>query len=70
MASPQRPQRPQIQIVLQDPISSLNPRRTVGDIVGAPLRIWKRGTPAERKAKVDEALDAVGLDPEIAREKR
>ena len=46
--------------------SSLNPRRTVGDIVGAPLRIWKRGTPAERKAKVDEALDAVGLDPEIA----
>ena len=65
-----RAQRPQIQIVFQDPISSLNPRRTVGDIVGAPLRIWKRGTPAERKAKVDEALDAVGLDPEITREKR
>ena len=62
--------RPQLQIVFQDPISSLNPRRTVGDIVGAPLRIWKRGTPDERKAKVDEALDAVGLDPEIARDKR
>ena len=65
-----RTQRPQLQIVFQDPISSLNPRRTVGDIVGAPLRIWKRGTPAERRAKVDEALDAVGLDPAIARDKR
>jgi len=65
-----RTQRPQIQIVFQDPISSLNPRRTVGDIVGAPLRIWKRGTPEERRAKVDEALDAVGLDPAIARDKR
>src|SRR5262245_25686756 len=65
-----RVQRPQLQIVFQDPISSLNPRRTVADIVGAPLRIWKRGAPAERQAKVDEALDAVGLDPAIARDKR
>ena len=65
-----RAQRPQIQIVFQDPISSLNPRRTVGDIVGAPLRIWKRGSAAERRLKVDEALDAVGLDPDVARDKR
>jgi peptide/nickel transport system ATP-binding protein len=62
--------RPQLQIVFQDPISSLNPRRRVGDIVGAPLKIWKVGTPAERRAKVDEALDAVGLDPDVARDKR
>ncbi len=62
--------RPRLQIVFQDPISSLNPRRRVGDIVGAPLKVWKAGTPAERRAKVDEALDAVGLDPDVARDKR
>jgi peptide/nickel transport system ATP-binding protein len=62
--------RPQMQIVFQDPISSLNPRRNVGDIVGTPLKIWNRGTEEERRARVDEALDAVGLDPEVARDKR
>jgi peptide/nickel transport system ATP-binding protein len=62
--------RPRFQIVFQDPISSLNPRRRVGDIVAAPLKVWKLGTPAERRAKVDEALDAVGLDPEVARDRR
>src|SRR5918996_4310413 len=51
--------RPQFQIVFQDPISSLNPRRRVGDIVGAPLKIWNRGSEAERRAKVDEALETV-----------
>ncbi|HEX6568505.1 MAG TPA: oligopeptide/dipeptide ABC transporter ATP-binding protein, partial [Acidimicrobiales bacterium] len=62
--------RPQIQIVFQDPISSLNPRRSVADIVGAPLKIWNRGTEAERRARVDEALETVGLDPAVARDKR
>jgi peptide/nickel transport system ATP-binding protein len=62
--------RPRIQIVFQDPISSLNPRRRVADIVGAPLKIWKQGTEAERRAKVDEALETVGLDPAVARDKR
>ena len=62
--------RPQMQIVFQDPISSLNPRRRVGDIVGAPLDIWDRGTEAERRARVDEVLEAVGLDPDVARDKR
>ncbi len=62
--------RPQLQIVFQDPISSLNPRRRVGDIVGAPLKIWGRGTEAERRARVDEVLEAVGLDPDVARDKR
>ncbi|HEX8804844.1 MAG TPA: ATP-binding cassette domain-containing protein, partial [Acidimicrobiales bacterium] len=42
--------RPQFQIVFQDPISSLNPRRRVGDIVGAPLKIWGRGDERERRA--------------------
>jgi peptide/nickel transport system ATP-binding protein len=62
--------RPQLQIVFQDPISSLNPRRTVGDIVGAPLKTWKIGTEDERRAKVDSALETVGLDPDVARDKR
>jgi peptide/nickel transport system ATP-binding protein len=53
--------RPAIQIVLQDPISSLNPRRKVRDIVAAPLRAWKRPQ-AEIDEKVQWALDAVGLD--------
>jgi len=62
--------RPRFQIVFQDPISSLNPRRKVGDIVGAPLKIWDRGSEAERRARVDEVLEAVGLDPDTARDKR
>jgi peptide/nickel transport system ATP-binding protein len=62
--------RPQFQIVFQDPISSLNPRRKVGDIVGAPLKIWDRGTEEERRARVDEVLEAVGLDPETSWDKR
>ncbi|MGV3759990.1 MAG: ABC transporter ATP-binding protein [Actinomycetota bacterium] len=62
--------RTRLQFIFQDPISSLNPRRKVKDIVAEPLRIWKRGSEAERKARVAEVLDAVGLDPEVASEKR
>jgi peptide/nickel transport system ATP-binding protein len=53
--------RPSMQIILQDPISSLNPRKRIRDIVAAPLRAWRRPEP-EIAAKVEEALDAVGLD--------
>jgi peptide/nickel transport system ATP-binding protein len=42
--------RTRLQFIFQDPISSLNPRRKVKDIVAEPLRIWKRGTEEERKA--------------------
>jgi peptide/nickel transport system ATP-binding protein len=62
--------RTRLQFIFQDPISSLNPRRKVKDIVAEPLRIWKRGTEEERKARVSEVLDAVGLDPTVASEKR
>ena len=57
--------RPEMQMIFQDPISSLNPRRKVGDIVAEPLEIWKRGTPHDAAAKVDEVLEAVGLDPDV-----
>jgi peptide/nickel transport system ATP-binding protein len=62
--------RPQVQMVFQDPISSLNPRRKVGEIVGEPLKIWKRGTSAEQRRLVFETLEAVGIDPEGAVDRR
>ena len=65
-----REMRPQLQLIFQDPISSLNPRRRVVDIVREPLEVWKRGTSAERDATVEEVLDAVGLDMDSARTKR
>lgn len=62
--------RLKMQMIFQDPISSLNPRRKVADIVAEPLRIWKIGTDAEQNAKVDELLSAVGIDPQVARERK
>jgi peptide/nickel transport system ATP-binding protein len=62
--------RPKLQMIFQDPISSLNPRRRVEDIVAEGLRIWDIGDEASRQRKVDEVLDAVGLDPTYARGRR
>ncbi len=62
--------RTEIQMIFQDPISSLNPRRRIEDIVAEGLRIWKIGDKAERDAKVDEVLLSVGLDPETAKGRR
>jgi peptide/nickel transport system ATP-binding protein len=62
--------RTRLQLIFQDPISSLNPRRRVRDILAEPLRIWGRGSKAEQAAKVRETLDAVGLDPDAALDKR
>ncbi|ACT08434.1 ABC transporter related [Dickeya chrysanthemi Ech1591] len=50
-----------IQPIFQDPYSSLNPRRTVADIVEVALRLHHIGTPAERKQRVREMLDRVGM---------
>jgi peptide/nickel transport system ATP-binding protein len=58
--------RPQMQMIFQDPISSLNPRRKVVDIVAEPLDVWKIGTKAERDAKVRQVLETVGIDPDQA----
>ena len=51
----------QIQPIFQDPYSSLNPRRTVADIVGVPLRIHQVGSRAEQQRTVRETLDLVGM---------
>jgi oligopeptide transport system ATP-binding protein len=57
--------RRSIQIVLQDPYTSLNSRMTVGDIVGEPFEIHREVAPKDsRRAKVRELLDVVGLNPE------
>lgn len=58
--------RPRMQMIFQDPISSLNPRRKVTDIVSEPLEIWKKGTKEERLAKVRHTLETVGIDPDQA----
>jgi len=59
-----RPLRREIQLVFQDPYSSLNPRRTVGAIVAEPLRLQHIGSRSERKTRVREMLEVVGLNPE------
>ncbi|MEX2256838.1 MAG: oligopeptide/dipeptide ABC transporter ATP-binding protein [Acidimicrobiia bacterium] len=55
--------RPRMQMIFQDPISSLNPRRRVQDIVAEGLDIWKIGDKESRAAKVTEVLETVGIDP-------
>ncbi|CCG03704.1 ABC transporter ATP-binding protein [Blastococcus saxobsidens] len=61
-----RKTRPQMQMIFQDPISSLNPRRRVRDIVGEGLSIWNRDRDGAARSRVEELLSAVGLDPETA----
>ncbi|HEV8317737.1 MAG TPA: ATP-binding cassette domain-containing protein [Vicinamibacterales bacterium] len=56
--------RRDMQIVFQDPYSSLNPRMRVGEIVEEPLVIHKLGTRPERKQRVAELFRLVGLDPD------
>ena len=59
-----RPLRREIQMIFQDPYSSLNPRHTVGAIVGAPFRLQKVKPPGGVKRAVQELLELVGLNPE------
>jgi peptide/nickel transport system ATP-binding protein len=63
-----REARTKMQMIFQDPISALNPRRKVRDVVMEPLNIWKRGSKAERGEVVDKVLEDVGIDPDRARE--
>jgi oligopeptide transport system ATP-binding protein len=54
-----RPLRRQVQMIFQDPIASLNPQRTVAEIVAAPLRVHR--IPGDHKARLEELLESVGL---------
>jgi len=58
-----RRMRRQMQIIFQDPYASLNPRMTVGSIVGEPLEVHNIGSRAERLERVAELLGVVGLNP-------
>jgi oligopeptide/dipeptide ABC transporter ATP-binding protein len=59
-----RPLRRDVQMIFQDPYSSLNPRHTVGSIVSAPLRLQNVKTPNGIKRAVQDLLELVGLNPE------
>ncbi len=59
-----RPLRREMQVIFQDPYGSLNPRRRVGSIIGDPFAIHGLADGAERKRKVQEVMELVGLKPE------
>ncbi|RLU99361.1 ABC transporter ATP-binding protein [Streptomyces griseocarneus] len=58
-----RPFRSELQMVFQDPVSSLNPRRSIGESIADPLRVAGRLGDAEITARVRDLLERVGLDP-------
>ncbi|PEJ73515.1 ABC transporter ATP-binding protein [Bacillus wiedmannii] len=59
-----REQRKDIQMIFQDPYSSLNPKKRVLDIIAEPLRNFEKLSPDEERRSVQEYLDKVGLNPE------
>jgi peptide/nickel transport system ATP-binding protein len=59
--------RRRVQLIFQDPFSSLNPRMTVNELLAEPLVIHKVGTPTERAERVRELMSLVGLDPRFLR---
>lgn len=78
-----RRMRTQMQLIFQDPVSSLNPARRIADIIAEPLVIWGKGADkadkankakqadkAARTAQVGELMEAVGLDPATFAERR
>jgi len=69
-AAERRNLRRRLQMVFQDPISSLNPRRRIGDIVAEPLTIWHEGDAKRREASVAAALNEVGFEPGAVLERR
>ena len=56
-----KPLRQHVQMIFQDPMSSLNPRHTVETILSEPMKIFGKGSATERRHKAGELLDAVGL---------
>lgn len=65
-----REQRTDIQMIFQDPISSLNPRRRIKDVVAEPLRVWGPKDKDEQYKIVRETLEAVGLDADLVGDRR
>ena len=65
-----RKRRTDMQMIFQDPISSLNPRRIIGEVVAEPLGVWGPKNKDEQWKIVSKVLDLVGIDPDVARYKR
>lgn len=61
-----RNMRKKIQMIFQDPYASLNPRMTVGDIIGEPLMVHNMATPKEIEERVADLLNKVNLNPAFA----
>lgn len=61
-----RKMRRKMQMIFQDPYASLNPRMTVGEIIGEPLLVHNLATRKEADVKVEELLELVGLNPSYA----
>jgi oligopeptide transport system ATP-binding protein len=59
-----RPYRLRMQMIFQDPFGSLNPRRRIGSIIGDPFAIHGVASGADRKRRVQELMELVGLNPE------
>ncbi len=57
--------RPRFQIVFQDSISALNPRRKIGDTIAMPLHVLKKGDSSEKKQAVIKMMNLVGVDPDF-----
>ena len=62
--------RRRLQLIFQDPIASLNPRRRIGDIIAEPLVIAGISRRGERERRVRDVLQAVGLDPDLVMRRR
>ena len=65
-----RDRRPAMQMIFQDPVSSLDPRLPVSEVLAEPLKVWNRGNQVEIDQKIDELLNAVSLDPKVVRDRR
>jgi len=57
--------RKQVQIIFQDPFSSLDPRKSIGETIGKPLEIFGMGSKREREEMVDALMEKVGLSPRL-----
>ena len=65
-----RAMRPRLQMIFQDPIASLNPRRKVAEIIAEPLMVSGVSDAAERTRRVRAVMEAVGLDPDLVWNRR
>ena len=61
--SQMRPHRADLQMIFQDPFASLNPRMTVGSIIGEPMKIFNLASGSDLKLEVMRMMDVVGLNP-------